>query len=85
MLNINVFVDCDIPTGLPPPLLPSLIQKRNYLYKGQALMSNKHEINCYHALQMFILSFGVFILLRHCLLHLCTHHISYVTFNTNLN
>ena len=44
MLNINVFVDCDIPTGFPPPLLPSLIQKRNYLYKGQALKSNKHEI-----------------------------------------
>ena len=73
------------PPPPPPPSHPSLSQ-RNYIYKEQNLKSNKHEIkiNYYHALQMFILSFGVFTLLRTCLFHLCTH-VSYVTFNTNLN
>ena len=33
---------------------------------------------------MFILIFGVFTLLMPCLFHLCTH-VSYATFNTNLN
>ena len=87
LFNINVFVDCDIPSGPPPPplLRPSLDQ-RNYIYNGQNQKSIKHEIkiNRYHALQMFILIFGVFTLLWPCPLHLCTH-VSYVTSNTNLN
>ena len=85
LFNINVFVDCDIPSG-PPPSPPPFFKSKNYIYKEQNLKSNKHEIkiNYYHALQMFILSFGVFTLLRTCLFHLCTH-VSYVTSNTNLN
>ena len=42
------------------------------------------EINCYDALQIIILSLGVFSLLRFPILHLCAH-VSYVTFNTDLN
>ena len=88
LFNIILFVDCDIPSGPPPPpplLRPSLSQ-RNYIYNGQNLKSNKHEIkiNCYHTLRMLILIFGVFTLFSPCLFHLCTH-VSYVTFNTNLN
>ena len=83
-----IVISLQVPPPPPPPhppLHPSLSQ-RNYIYKEQNLKSNKHEIkiNYYHALQMFILSFGVFTLLRTCLFHLCTH-VSYVTFNTNLN
>ena len=70
----------------PPPLLRPSLNQRNYIYNGQNQKLIKHEIkiNCYHALQMFILIFRVFTLLRPCLSHLCTH-VSYVTFNTNLN
>ena len=83
--NVFVLVDCDIPPGSPPPLLPSSSQ-RNYFYKGQNLKSKQHKIkiNCCDALHIFILSLGVFTLLRLPLLHLCTH-VSYVTFNTDLN
>ena len=78
-------IGCDIPSGSPPPPLPSL-SHRSCLYKGQNLNLKKHEIkiNCYDALQIFILSLGVFTLIRLSLLHLCTH-VSYVTFNTDLN
>ena len=67
--------------------------QRNYLYKGPKLNSIKfnsntikHEnnISCYHALQISVLSLGVLILLGFSALHLCTH-VSYVTFNTDLN
>ena len=77
-------IGCDIPSGSPLPL-PSL-SHRSCLYKGQNLNLKKHEIkiNCYDALQIFILSLGVFTLIRLSLLHLCTH-VSYVTFNTDLN
>ena len=66
----------------PPPLISSLSQ----VHKKQNLKSKKHEIKIdyYHAVQMLILSLGVFTLLRPCLCYLCTH-VNYVTFNTNLN
>ena len=96
----DVFVDCDIPSGfhLPRPLPSSLppcpidsewnrqtLSLSNYL-KGQNLNSKTYDIkiNCYDALQIFVLSLGVFTLLTFGLLHLCTH-VCYVAFNTNLN
>jgi hypothetical protein len=95
----DVFVDCDIPSASPPSLLPLLpplcpnrlewnrqSTQRNNLYKGPKLNSIKHEIkiSCYDALQMSVLLLIVLILLRFSLWHLCTH-VSYVTFNTDLN
>jgi hypothetical protein len=95
--NKDVIVDCDIPSGSPlpfsPPPCPNLLEwnrqnfnRRNYRYKGQNLISKKHEIkiNCYDAFQISVISIGVIILLRLSLLHLCTH-VSFVTFNTDLN
>ena len=57
-----------------------------HVYYHVYLNSKKLEIkvNCYDALQIFILSLGVFTLLRLSLLYRCTH-VSYVTFNTDVN
>ena len=98
--NNYVFIDCDIPSVSPPPpshssspFYPKHLEwnrqnstQRIDLYKEPQLNSIKHEIkiSCYDALQISVLSLGMLILLGVFLLHLCTH-VSYVTFNTNLN
>ena len=60
----NDYVDCDTPVS-SPPLFPPLSQKDDF-YIGQSINSKILEIkiNCDDALQIFILSFGVFTLLR---------------------
>ena len=98
VFNNDVFVDCDILTVSLPSPSPSpcrnhlewnrktLLSHRNDRYQEQNFNLKKHEIeiNCYDALQIFILSIGVFTFIRLSLLHLCTR-VSYVTFNTDLN
>ena len=70
VFNNDIFADCDIPSASP---LPSSPRDKTEI-----------KINYYDALQFSVLSIGVLILLRLSLLHLCTH-VSYVTFNTDLN
>ena len=88
------FVECDISSRSQPPLpphphptpAPSLRNRNHLYYKGPNHNPKKHDIktNCYDALQIIILSLGVFVLLRISLLHLCTH-VSYVTFSIDLS
>lgn len=84
-----VFSVCDIPSASPFPRPyhegnRQTLSHSNYFYREQIPKKDKIEINCHHALQIFILWFGVISLLCFSYINLCIH-VSYVTYNTDLN
>ena len=61
-----------------------ILRYSKYLHKPQSPKKDQIEINCHVALQIFVLGFGVIILLCFSYVNLCTY-VSYISFNTDLN
>ena len=89
-INCNFGNSFNVSPPLPASTHAYLEGNRNtlrhcdYLHNRQIPKKYKIEINCYDALQILIVGPGVLTLFWLPYINLCTH-VSYVTFNTDLN